>query len=89
MTTIIIHTKTLRESELDGGTLDDAEVYDANVNDYLSWLTDAVEREGFKLIIDDDNRRAASYTVFGDCFKDGDEAHDLMQSLPDFWQWYN
>jgi hypothetical protein len=82
---VIVYLDTLRLASLDGAELtdEDEQTYDDRIGDYLDFLEN--ELAGFGLGLEKaDSIGGRSYTVEDDA----PASHEAMQSIPDFWEWY-
>jgi len=80
---ITIYTETMRAAALDDPSLTDTDTlaYDEFVPYYLDYLRVSIARQGASM--------TTAYRSTGETYyADTDDEHQIMQSIPDFWEWY-
>lgn len=87
--TIMINLRTHRDACLYGCESSfDAENYDLKLPVYLAFLRSRVESAGFDFDTRDSDL-PASYSVLEETGPESlDEAYQLMESIPSFWEWF-
>ena len=82
MTTITIFEKTHEAACTGALGQEDLTVYRDNIDKYWDFLISEAAADNINVNFEQ-NSAGASYS------SDSDEGHNFMQSIKDFWSWYN
>lgn len=87
VTTITLHLRAYRERALmlQPERREAETAYDANIRDYLHYLTDEAAKVGYTLTTDHGD--SIEYSIHAPSHDEKQAAHDWLATLPDIWNW--
>ena len=93
MATLTVYYETLVRSLIDGPTEEDRRDFEAAVNEsldkYLDYVRGAVEASGHEFEIDYEQEWGSCLRVGSTSYKDESNLRRVLDTIPDFWTWYN
>ena len=93
MATLTVNYETLVRSLINGPNDEDCRDFEAVVNEslggYLGYVREVVEASGHEFEIDYDQEWGPCLRVGSTSYKDESDLRRVLETIPDFWTWYN
>ena len=93
MATLTVNYETLVRSLINGPNDEDCRDFEAAVNasldKYLDYVREVVEASGHEFEIDYDQEWGPCLRVGSTSYKDESDLRRVLDTIPDFWTWYN